>query len=254
MEKTKNIFWVVSIFVLALCSCSNDTNGSRKLLKKAVATSADGVVVTTLFAYNGDKIVNVNGVQKHIDYTYTDDLITKTVTLNKTNQLVETIEYRYVENKLVEVESLGNYRINYIHNSDKTVSYERFTIGSGNQKVKEFHGTLYFENENFIKEERILDNTAAGVLSKYSISFDYDSKNNPLYTILGYKRLLDRREAISSNNSLINTVIATSTNGDQVLSSANFYKSSFKYDSDNYPTEQISENENTGYLKTEYFY
>jgi len=61
-------------------------------------------------------------------------------------------------------------------------------------------------------------------------------------------------EAISSNNSLINTVIATTTNGDQVLSSANFYKSSFKYDSDNYPTEQISENENTGYLKTEYFY
>jgi hypothetical protein len=66
-------------------------------------------------------------------------------------------------------------------------------------------------------------------------------------------------ETISSNNSLINTVIATITNGDQVLSSANFYKSSFKYDSENYPTERVSEtailaNGNTGYLKTQYFY
>ena len=76
---------------------------------------------------------------------------------------------------------------------------------------------------------------------------------------LGYKKLLNHMETISSNNSLINTVITTTTNGNQVLSSANFYKSSFKYDSDNYPTEQVSEtallaNGNRGYLKREYFY
>ena len=254
MKKTKNISWLISIFILAICSCSNDSDNDVKLLQKVIETSKEGVSKTTFFTYNGDKIVSVNGGQKHTNYTYTDHLITKTVTLNKTNQLLETIEYRYVENKLVEVKSLDNYRIHYIHNSDKTVSYERFTIGLGNQEVKEYHGVLYSDNENFSKDERTLDNTAAGVLLKHSISFYYDSKNNPLYTILGYKRLLDRMEAISSNNSLINTVIATTTNGDQVLSSANFYKSSFKYDSDNYPTEQISENENTGYLKTEYFY
>ena len=258
MKKTKYIFLVLSILLLTLYSCSNDNDDSVKLLKKVVETSEEGNSETTLYTYNGTEIVSIDGAQKRTDFTYTDGLITKTVTLNKTNQLLETIEYSYLEGKLVEVESLANYRINYIHNSDKTVSYERFTI-SGNQQVKEFHGTLYFENENFIKEERILDNTAVGVTSNYSITFDYDSKNNPLYNVLGYKKLLDHMETISSNNSLINTVFATTTNGDQVLSSANFYKSSFKYDSENYPTERVSEtailvNGNTGYLKTQYFY
>ncbi|MFV5703823.1 hypothetical protein ACM55F_18355 [Flavobacterium sp. XS2P12] len=259
MKKIKNIFWVLSIFLLTLYSCSNDNDDSVKLLKKVVETSESGTSETTLFTYNETEIVRIDGAQKRTDFTYADGLITKTVTLNKTNQLLETIEYSYLEGKLVEVESLGNYRINYIHNSDKTVSYERFTIVSANQQVKEFYGTLYFENENLIKDERILDNTAVGVTSNYRITFDYDSKNNPLYNVLGYKKLLDRMETISSNNSLINTVIAATTNGDQVLSSANFYKSSFKYDSENYPTERVSEtaifaNGNTGYLKTQYFY
>jgi hypothetical protein len=259
MKQTKKIFLVLSIFILTLYSCSNDTDDSIKLLKKVVETSAQGTEATTLFTYNGTEIVRVEGTQKLTVFTYADGLITKVVTLNKTNQQSETIEYSYLLGKLVEVESLGNYRINYIHNSDKTVSYQKFTIGSGNQEVKEFHGILYFENENLIKEERTLDNTAVGVTSNYSISFDYDSNKNPLYNVLGYKKLLDHMETISSNNSLINTVIATITNGDQVLSSANFYKSSFKYDSENYPTERVSEtailaNGNTGYLKTQYFY
>jgi hypothetical protein len=259
MKKTKNIFWVLSIFVLTLYSCSNDNDDSVKLLKKVVETSEEGTSETALFTYNGNEIVRIDGAQKRTDFTYTDGLITKIVALNKTNELLETNAYSYLEGKLVEVESLGNYRIKYIHNSDKTVSYQKFTIGSGNQEVKEFHGILYFENENLIKEERTLDNTAVGVTSNYSISFDYDSNKNPLYNVLGYKKLLDHMETISSNNSLINTVIATITNGDQVLSSANFYKSSFKYDSENYPTERVSEtailaNGNTGYLKTQYFY
>jgi hypothetical protein len=258
MKKTKNIFLVLSIFVLTLCSCSNDNDDSVKLLKKVVETSAQGTSETMLFTYNGAEIVRIDGAQKRTDFTYTDGLITKTVILNKTNQFSETIEYSYLVGKLVEVESLGNYRINYIHNTDKTVSYERFRI-SGNQQVKEFHGTLYFENENLIKNERILDTMPIGITSSESITFDYDAKNNPLYNVLGYKNLLDHMETISSNNSLINTVIATTTNGDQVLSVANFYKSSFKYDSENYPTERVSEtailaNGNTGYLKTQYFY
>jgi hypothetical protein len=258
MKKTKNIFWVLSIFLLTLYSCSNDNDDSLKLLKKVVETSENGTSETTVYTYNGTEIVSIDGVQKRTDFTYTDGLITKTVILNKTNQLSETIEYSYLVGKLVEVESLGNYRINYIHNTDKTVSYERFRI-SGNQQVKEFHGTLYFENENLIKNERILDTMPVGITSSESITFDYDAKNNPLYNVLGYKNLLDHMETISSNNSLINTVIATTTNGDQVLSVANFYKSSFKYDSENYPTERVSEtailaNGNTGYLKTQYFY
>ncbi|WP_338647474.1 hypothetical protein V5J73_02875 [Flavobacterium sp. KS-LB2] len=259
MKKTKNIFWLLSVFVLTLYSCSNDNDDSMKLLKKVVETSESGIAETTLFAYNGNKLISIDGVKKRSDFTYTDGLITKMTLLNKTNQLLETINYSYLEGKLVEVISLGNYRIKYIHNSDKTVSYEKFSIASGNPEIKESNGTLYFQNENFIKDERILDNTASGTLIKYSVSFDYDTKYNPLYNILGYKKLLDYNEEISANNSLISTVITSVSKDDQITSSANFYTNSFKYDIDNYPIERVSENNgatngNGGYLKTEYFY
>ena len=258
MKKNK-IFWIVSICLLALYSCSQDNDDSIKFIKKIVETSGDGTSETTLYTYNGDEIVRIDGAKKRTDFTYTDGLINKTVTLNKVSQLLETIEYSYLEGKLVEVESLGNYRINYIHNSDRTVSYEKFTIASTNQQVKEFHGTLYFENENLFKDERILDNTAVGTLTKYSISFDYDTKHNPLYNISGYKKLLNYNEEISSNNSLMSTVITSVSKDDQTTSSANFYTNSFKYDLDNYPIERVSVNTvatngNGSYLKTEYFY
>ena len=258
MKKNK-IFWILSICLLALYSCSSDKDDTVKYLKKIVETSDGGTSETTLFAYKGNQIVGADGTHKRTDFTYADGLITKTVTLNKTNQSLETVAYSYLEGDLVEVVSLGKYRINYIHNSDKTVFYEKFMTVSANQEVKEFHGILYFENENLIKDERILDNTALGVLSKYSVSFDYDAKRNPLYNIAGYKKLLDYNEAISSNNSLMSTVITSISKDDQITSSANFYKSSFKYDSENYPTERVSENAvaangDVGYLKTQFFY
>ena len=254
MKKTNYIFWLSSIFVLTFYSCSNENDDSVKLLKKVVETSEEGTSETTLFTYNGNKIVSIDGVQKLTDFTYTDGLITKIATLNKTNQILATIEYRYLEGKLVKAEFLGNCRINYIHNSDKTVSYNKFAIGYGNQEVKEYHGVLYFENENFIKDKRTLDNIAAGVLSKYSVSFDYDSKHNPLFNIQGYKKLLFYNEVISSYNSLISTAITSVSKDDKIISSAKFYKKSFTYDLDNYPVEQVSENGNTGYMKSQRFY
>lgn len=257
MKKTKSIVWLLSIFILTLYSCSNDNDDNVKLLKKIVETSEAGTSEITLFTYNGNEIVSIDGTQKRTDFTYTDGLIAKTVTLNKTTQLLETIEYSYLNGKLDKVESLG-YRIKYIHNSDNTVSYERFMI-SGNQQVKEFHGTLYFENENLIKDDRTLDNTNAGLISNSSVSFDYDANKNPLFHVMGFKELLNQNEKISLNNSVISTVITSVSKDDQITSSANLYKNSYTYDFDNYPTERVSEtavltNGNTGYLKTEYFY
>ena len=118
---------------------------------------------------------------------------------------------------------------------------------------------MYFQNGNFIKDERILDNTAAGVVSNYSISYEYDSKNNPLNAILGYEKLLDHNETISLNNSTITTIITSTTKEGQISSSAKFYKKSYKYDIEDYPTERVSENTllnngNYGYLKLQFFY
>jgi hypothetical protein len=54
-------------------------------------------------------------------------------------------------------------------------------------------------------------------------------------------------------------VVTSVAKDDQISSSAKFYKNSFTYDLENYPIKQVSENAvsengNTGYLKSEYFY
>jgi len=204
--------------------------------------------------------VSIDGVRKHTDFTYSSGLITKIVELDKATQVSNTVEYIYVKDQLVCAKSPKNYIINYIHNSDGTVSYEKIAIGLvGTQEVKMYHGILYFQNQNLVKDERIVDNTAAGVVSNYSISFEYDSKNNPLHGIFGYEKLLDHNETVSLNNSTIHTIITTTTKEGQISSSAKFYKKSFKYDLEDYPTEQLSEdallnNGNYGYLKSQYFY
>jgi len=259
MEKAIKKIWMVSVFLITLCSCSNENIDQVKLLKTLVEISADETSTTTFFTYDGNKIVSTDNVQNHTDFTYTDGLITKIDELDKTDQVSNTVEYSYVKGQLVRAKSPKNYIINYIHNSDGTVSYEKLALDSGNQEVKEFHGILYFQNENLIKDDRILDNTAVGVVSNYSISFEYDSEHNPFKSILGYEKLLDHNETISLNNSTIITVITSTTKDGQISSSAKFYKRSFKYDLENYPTEQVSENAllnngNYGYLKSQYFY
>ena len=259
MNKLKKVFWFLSISFLALNSCAKDELSKIKLLKSIVETTADGTSQTTFFTYNGAEIASIDNDQKHLDFTYTSGLITKIDELNKTNQLRNTIEYSYIDGQLVRTKSLNNYIINYIHNSDGTILYEKLGIDSRNQEVKMYHGKLFFQNKNFIRDERILDNTESGVLSDSSISFEYDAKNNPFNTILGYSKLLDRNERISLNNSTISTVITNTTKDSQVTSSANFYLNSFKYDLEGYPTEKVSENAllnngKYGYLKWQYFY
>jgi hypothetical protein len=245
--------------VLTFVSCANDTDDSFKLLQKVIETTARGNTQTYLYVYKGRQIVSIDGTQERTDFTYTDGLISKMVKLNKTNQLLETIEYSYFKGKLVSVSSVGNYKINYTHNADKTVSFEKFMLRSGNVEVKEYHGTLYFTNDNLTKEQRIYDNSPVGEESRYSISFDYDSKKNPLFNILGYKELLNQNDKISINNNVISTVITSTSINGQITSSATTYKNTFTYDLENYPKERVSESTPlasgfVGYLKVEYFY
>ena len=98
----------LSFFLLTLFSCKNDTEDSSKLLMKVVETQDDGTSETILFSYNDSKIVSIDGTTERTDFTYTDGLITKTVLLNKSNQLRETIDYKYLDGKLIEVTSSEN--------------------------------------------------------------------------------------------------------------------------------------------------
>jgi hypothetical protein len=83
MKKIKNIFWMLSLFIIAFYSCSNENVSSQKLLQKMVETTEDGLSETTFFAYDGNKITSINSPNSRTDFTYTDGLISKIVLLNK---------------------------------------------------------------------------------------------------------------------------------------------------------------------------
>tara|TARA_R110000868_G_scaffold189777_3_gene433354 strand:- start:3806 stop:4642 length:837 start_codon:yes stop_codon:yes gene_type:complete len=260
MRKENFLLGVVSIFLVTLFSCSKDNSDNIKLLKKLVETSSDGTSNTTLYAYKGNEIVTMDSEQQHVDYTYTNGLITKIITKTKLSQSSTSLEFTYDKDKLVRINSSDNYFIKFIHNSDETVSYQKTSLNTNNEEVKLYHGVLSFKNKNLIKDKRTLDDTEPGVTSNYDISYEYDLKKNSFYNILGFDKLLNQNDLISLNNSLISVVESSVTNAeDQITSSANFYKSAFKYDKEGYPTEKVSESVmpsdgKSGYLKTKYFY
>jgi hypothetical protein len=255
MKNSIKIFFFISFISILLSSCSSDKDDKSKFLKMVVETLEDGTSDTTLLRYNGDEIVHINGVEQDTDFSYTSGLITKIVTLDKATQVSSTLEYSYDSDQLVQILSPNNYVLKYTHNTDETVSYEKIRLDAANQDEKLYHGILYFKNKNVVKDERVLDDAAPGIVSKYTVNFQYDSKKNPFNAILGYSKLLDRNEMISFNN-MVSSVVENSTANadDQIISSAKIFKSSFKYDTDGYPAEQVTETGKTGYLKSQYFY
>jgi hypothetical protein len=254
----KNSFKIVvflSFGLVLFSSCSNEKYNEMKLLKEVVEIAADGTSTKTLLTYNGTQIVNIDGVQSEKDFTYQNGLITKIKTRDKGSLISSELEYSYDSDQLIQVLSPNNYVINYKHNADNTVSYEKMNLNSVNLNEKLYHGTLYFTNKNVVKDERVIDNAPDRTIVKFVFSFQFDFKKNPLYSILGYNKLLDQSEVISLNNTVNSVVENSVTNAEgQITSSIQFYKSTFKYDTDDYPTEQLTETANSGYVKSQYFY
>jgi hypothetical protein len=67
---------MLSLFIIAFYSCSNENVSSQKLLQKMVETTEDGLSETT-FAYDGNKITSINSPNSRTDFTYTDGLISR---------------------------------------------------------------------------------------------------------------------------------------------------------------------------------
>ncbi|HTG65244.1 MAG TPA: hypothetical protein VL859_02600 [Flavobacterium sp.] len=221
-----------------------------------IESTENGVSENSVFTYHENQIISADNSKEKIDYTYDNGLITKIVKYNKQTQLSVTLEYAYLEEKLEKVKSSQNYVIYYTHNADGTVLYEKYKKDSQNQEYKAYHGTLFFKDRNLIKDERVFDNVNEGVDSSSKTTFVYDTYNNPYFSILGYDKLLDRSMSVSKNNAVMTIVETTVMVDDETITSANIYKTTFKYDADDYPTEQVSEASvgNPNYSKIQYLY
>lgn len=249
---------VLSVMLVLFYSCANDKNNEAKLLTKLIETAEDSSKITTVFTYKDNEIVSTDNSNIHIDYAYTNGLISKIVSKTKSDQLEVSTSFTYDKDKLVQVKFSDGSVTNYTHNADGSVIYDHIAIGDKEVQTKEYHGVLYFEKGNLVKDSRVLDKTEVDVVSKINMSYEYDTKSNPYFKIKGFDKLLNYNELISVNNSMLSVVEnnTTNTKEDQIMSSAKMHKSSFKYDNDGYPQEQITENakSNSGYLKSDYIY
>lgn len=261
MKKAIQILFV-SVLMLAITSCSNDDNNNQeKLLKRLIEVNEDGSSSTADFTYNGNQIVSIVSDTKSETFTYTGDLITRIISMDVPNQTLTTFDYIYTGAKLTKVICSENYELNFVHNANGTVTYEKTMLDTNNNEVLVYHGTLFFQGQNALEDERVLDNTSVNILSKEEVSFVFDSKKNPLHNITGYTKLLDRFATISANNAVSSMETASTTFLDtaQAISSATQYPRNYQYDNDGYPTEIVSDrtvlgNQNPNHLKSLYFY
>lgn len=235
--------WIVFLFISLLSSCTNDIDDRMQLLKQIVEVNVDGSSSTTVLSYNGNKISSIDNNVTRFNFFYTANLITKTEEINKVSDHVITLQFDYTNDELVKISSSENYVINYVHNADGSVSYEKLAKGSNNNDVKVFHGNLYFKNTNLVKDKMILDKVEGNVLNTKTISFDYDYKINALHNVIGFNKLLNFNKSISLNNNILMTEEFEVENIDtnQVISSIKQYKNDYTYNSVGYPTEIVSE-------------
>lgn len=235
--------WIVFLFLTLFCSCTNDVDDTIQLVEQIVEVAVDGTSKTTVINYNGNKISSIDNEAKRSDFFYTANLITKIEEIDKANNKTVTLLYTYSNDNLVKITSSENYVVNYIHNSDGSVSYEKLTKDANNNDVKVYHGILYFKNSNLIKDNLVFDNAGTNIISKQTIDLEYDLRNNAFNNVIGFSKLLNYNKSISLNNSVNSTEVSEIKyiDTDQMISSINTFKSDYKYNSGGYPIEITSE-------------
>jgi len=262
MEKVLKNIGILVLVITTLSSCTSETvEQDVPMLKKIVEVSVDGATTTTNLNYNGDNIVSIDKVDAHLEFYYTGSLITKIVEINKTTSHKNSLDYTYVDGQLNKIISSDNYIINYKQNKDGSISYEKWTKDSNDVAVKVYFGTLFFQNGNLVKDEKVIEDLKKGIVTTKTLTSVFDNRNNALHHILGFDKLLDFAKTASSNNCIIHSESDTEKKleNDQIISSIKRFDKKIQYNASGYPTEIISENivfggSDPNHLKSQLFY
>ncbi|SFA75954.1 hypothetical protein SAMN05660845_0405 [Flavobacterium swingsii] len=256
------LLFVTLLFVFVSCSKSGDesiatssaSNPNGILPIKVITTSGTNVVTQEYF-YNGNKLIQTKFSEgNYTNYTYTNDLITRT-DFYSDNVLSKTTNFSYnSDNKLVQALSLNpslnqGYKYVYIYNSDGTVSLSIYSGDLVTQTTNTKNYKVFFQNGIAIKREQyILIN---GTMETQTSNYVYDAKNEIHNSVLGFNKLItyDTSRFGDSNNIVSTTYSATNTtNVSQTLST-------YTYNVNNYPiTKTQTDSSGSPALVTQIFY
>lgn len=239
----KKIIFLASLSLILLSSCSSDGSASEPsplvFVKKIIRTHSANDIETLTYIYDDNKIVSESSGGGFVaTYTYTGNVITK-IEERVNNNFQSSREYTYVDGKVATEVFKRNYggtnSYTYTHNTNGTISYKLFQ--SGNETST---GLLTKVNGNIVKKELF----STGILSSTQV-FEYDNKNNPFKNVLGFNLLIDTYE----DRFFPNNRTKDSADGPDV----NY---TFKYDTNNFPTEKkrINVSSVSSNDLTQYFY
>ena len=212
MKKVFYLFFI-TIFVTTLTSCTAESEDTTqdKLVKKIIELNQDGTSSTFNFTYNGEKIISIESEETSKKFTYFGNLITQIIELNKTTQVQTTFDYFYTNDLLTKVISTDNYTLNYTHQADGTITYEKTTIDNNRNIVLLFKGIIYMDSNNIVDDKKTFETNNTKIVSE-ELNFSYDSKRNPFYNIVGFAKLLDYSKIISVNNAISFIEVSSMTN------------------------------------------
>ena len=169
MKKAIQIL-VASVLMLSITSCSNEDINEEQLLRTLIEVNVDGTSETTQLTYNGTKILSVVSPTKSETFEYTGELITRINSMDIPNQELTIFDYIYTNDKLTKVICSENYVLDFVHNADGTVSYEKTMLDTNNNEVLVYHGTLSFQGQNALEDKRVLDNTVSNEVHKQEVA------------------------------------------------------------------------------------
>lgn len=237
----KKIIASLSIVLFTIVSCSKDEVATPEVLGNLPIrieniSEGDGNSTTNI-TYNGNKIAEAsntrNGVLYKTVFTYNGEIIVKEESF-KGSVLQNSDEYIYENNKIKTILSLENridYQTNlpYVEKTKKVYTYitngtileEQFKLVDGvyeNQnRTKLF---TYNSTGNLIKSEEnsrssyFNGTTNIVTTSKYTYTYEYDNKNNPLKNISGLNKI-SFSDTFSVNNVIKETSLYEGTTDGQ---------------------------------------
>lgn len=246
-NQMKKYIFAVVIIALASCSPSDESSPQTgRLLTKIVESFDGGETQTTVYHYNGNKLLSAVTADddRKLAYEYSGDLLSDIHYQNANGVDYAHTEFSYNAGKLSHVTFTNNYSDNsdyadYSYNDDGTVTVVSHYWDSFEFEYSVQTSKYFLSDGDIVKIETYF---AGGTQTSV---YAYDGKPNPYANVTGFSKLLDFY--LSAHNMVSGTI--SSPDGSLVQQT----DTSISYDDEDYPAMSVTTG--TGSTKTtNYFY
>lgn len=257
----KKIIYLLTVVVLTLTSCNTEenplepgdpietpANPNGTLVKKVINTETGAPAETTLYTYNGNKLIRADYSDDSFALTaYVGSLVKGIEYYNETSVLAGTETFTYgANNKLasyiyISYEVDSGSKEEYTHNGDGTITVNRYIGDAASQTTLSRISKIFFYADGEVQK---IENYSPLMVLTSTDTFTYDGKNSPYKNVAGYSEIsfIDgmpegRFQNLVNDNRFNETIV----NG-------------YVYNANLYPTTQTSKDENGDVLSTTQFF